>query len=153
MKSLTSGAINDSKECRFVRVFPKRFEVQQRQRHATLAEDEPRNVLGITGEFFPGFEIYIPPLSIWQGVTIWTEVCTPNRMTDNAVVTGRLRGKADRYWLASPLPGSIANRPVRSQKYTFETAAQRRDPCNVPPKSRGQTYPAIRLLLIPEDSP
>ena len=77
VKSLTSGAINDSKECRFVRVFPKRFEVQQRQRHATLAEDEPRNILGITGEFFPGFEIDISPSSSWQGVTIWTEICTP----------------------------------------------------------------------------
>jgi hypothetical protein len=42
-----------SKECRFVWVFPKPLKLQQRQRHATLGEDEPRNILGVTGEFFP----------------------------------------------------------------------------------------------------
>ena len=84
LKSLTSGAINDA-GVPVCLGLPKRFEVQQRQRHATLVEDEPRNILGVTGEFFPCFEIYIHPLLIWE-FAIWTEVCTPNRMTDNAVV-------------------------------------------------------------------
>src|SRR4030095_15661399 len=53
-----------SKECRFCWVFPKRFEGQQRQRHTPLGEDEPRNILGVTGEIFPCGEIDIQPLAI-----------------------------------------------------------------------------------------